>query len=846
MKRIFDLTFSFLGLVILSPLLLLVSAAIPLDSRGPVFYRGVRVGRGGKRFRVLKFRTMVPDAARRGGGLTLRADPRITRLGRFLRRTKIDELPQLFNVIRGEMSLVGPRPEDPRYVQMYTDRQRQVLSVPPGITSVASLRYRQEEDLLSGGNWEEVYTGTVLPAKLDLELSYLARRSFAFDLWIIAGTLLALVRDQAGPAGWTALLDRLESGAARYVSWGIVDAVTVVAAFFLAILVRSIDTKVNLAPALVISLGGAAFYLGANYLFGVYQRAWRFASGQESVVLFGAVLTATSAFFLVALLMPTRDLPLGAIVYGGIFAFLLMAGLRYRRQLLNGLRDALGSLAGLSAGEGARVLIMGAGEEGQLLAWQLQNRLPGKAYQVIGFVDSDPGKHGLRIHNLPVFGDRNLIPEIVERLAVDIIIIAIPYNKILQPRELLELCRETKAQVKIMPNVFDWLGQNGHEPAWVDVNEEELLRREPYRVDRKACSELLAGRVVMVTGAAGSIGSELCRQISSFLPARLVLLDIDESGLHDLRVELLAKIPDLGLQIALCDITDGHGLELLFEQTKPQIVFHVAAYKHVPILEEQPREGIRVNVLGTRLIHSLSQRFAVERFIFISSDKAVNPSNVLGLTKRIGELIVTAPPSDAKSAGGGAMLSTAVRFGNVLGSRGSVIPTFEKQIQLGGPITVTHPEMTRYFLSIAEAVSLIIQAVAMTRGSDIYILDMGVPVKIVDLANRLVRLRGLRPGVDVPIRFTGVRPGEKMCEELVAIGEEKIATEHPSIFGIRQTIPPDMRQFEAMLDDLIALSANGAGPESMRTALRELMQTLHPSSNNLPVSNPELAVGEGL
>lgn len=846
MKRLFDFVAACIGLIVLSPLLLVVSAAIRLESRGPVLYRGERVGRGGKRFKVLKFRTMVTDAAERGGGLTLRDDPRITRVGRFLRRTKIDEVPQLVNVVRGEMSLVGPRPEDPRYVLNYTERQRQVLSVRPGITSVASLRYRQEEDLLLPGNWEEVYTGTVLPAKLDLELNYLARRSFAFDLWIIAGTLFALLRDQAGPAGWTALLDRLELGAARYVSWGIVDVALVLAAYFLAILVRSIDSKVNLAQAMLIALGGAAFYLGANYLFGVYQRAWRFASGQESVVLFGSVVTATSAFFLLVMLMPTRDLPLGAIVIGGIFTFMLMAGLRYRRRLMNGLRDALASLAGLSAGEGARVLIIGAGDEGQLLAWQLQNRLPGKAYQVIGFVDSDLGKQGLRIHNLPVYGDRSLIPEIVERLAVDLIIIAIPSHKILRPRELLEVCRGTKAQVKVLPNVFEWLGQNSQGPAWVDVNEEELLSREPYRVDRKACSELLAGRVVMVTGAAGSIGSELCRQISEFGPARLVLLDIDESGLHDLKVELLAKTPGLPVDLALCDITDRHGLELLFEQTRPQMVFHVAAYKHVPILEEQPREGIRVNVLGTRLIHSLSESFGVERFIFISSDKAVNPTNVLGLTKRLGELIVTATEPARNKADGRTMLSTAVRFGNVLGSRGSVIPTFEKQIQLGGPITVTHPEMTRYFLSIAEAVSLIIQAVTMTCGSDIYILDMGVPVKIVDLANRLVRLRGLRPGVDVPIRFTGVRPGEKMCEELVANGEEKIATEHPSIFRIRQTVAPDLTHFEPQMDNLIALSANGAGPDPLRAALRDFLRAVQRSSESSPVPAPTMVAGEAL
>jgi FlaA1/EpsC-like NDP-sugar epimerase/lipopolysaccharide/colanic/teichoic acid biosynthesis glycosyltransferase len=824
MKRLFDLVVSGVGLLFLSPLIAAVAAAIRLDSPGPVFYRGERVGRGGRKFRIFKFRTMVADASLRGGGLTYRDDPRITRMGSLLRTTKIDELPQLVNVFKGEMSLVGPRPEDPRYVALYTERQRQVLSLRPGVTSVASLRYRQEEELLPPDRWEQAYISTVLPAKLDLELSYLAKSSFGQDLLIMAGTLLTLLRDAAHVVPLAPVIRRIRVLVERYVSWAIIDAVLVVIAYSLAILIRSLDAQVDVRLASQEALFGVLIYLAANYVFGIYRRAWRYASGQESVVLFLAVMTATGVLFAFGLTQGTRDLPLGAVIIGGIFTFMLMAGVRYRGRLLKGVGDTLLSLSSMTSSEGARVLIVGAGEEGQLLAWQLQNRTPGKGYQVLGFVDQDRGKHGMLIHNLPVYGNRSLIPELVKRLHVDLIIIAIPPQEVHEPRVLLAICRSTQAQVKILPGLSNLLRVNGTGPVWVDADEDELLQRQRYRVDAEACSRLIRGKIVMITGAAGSIGSELSRQLAAFGPARLAIVDIDESGLYELQVELLAKQRDLALELALCDITDRCGVEALFSRIHPQIVFHVAAYKHVPILEEQPREGIRVNISGTKLMHCTSQTFGVERFILISSDKAVNPTSVLGMTKRLGELLVSAPRRSS------AMLSTAVRFGNVLGSRGSVIPTFEKQIDLGGPITITDPEMTRYFLSTGEAVSLIIQAVSMTSGGDIYVLEMGVPVKIVDLAHRLIRVRGLRPGQDIGIEYVGVRPGEKMSEELVGLGETLVPTEHPSIYRIRQTAPLDLEAIECRVDELMNLNTNGTSADALRAQLRHCLESVEPGA----------------
>ncbi len=651
MKRAFDFVIALIGLAVLSPIFLIVAAAIKADSRGPVFYRGERLGRDGKRFRIFKFRTMVADAAELGGGITIRDDPRVTRLGRFLRRTKIDELPQLINVVRGEMSWVGPRPEDPRYLPYYSPRYRPVLAVLPGITSIASIRYRHEESLLPPEDWEKVYLGSVLPAKLDIELSYLATRSPGQDLLILLATGFALLKDEAHFDALARVVTRFERFVERYVSWVAIDTPLIVLAYALALFVRSITAEIDLPLAFAEALVGVAIYVIVNQFFGIYHRVWRYASGQESVTLFASVATATLLIGLISLLMPTRVLPLGAIGLGGFFSFIFLAAVRYRRNLLGGIRQVIEDYVGFASGEGARVLMIGAKDIGQILAYQLQNHL--RTYQVVGFVDDDRQTHGMKVHNVPVYGGRDQIPELVARLHVDLILIAIPLTKARAPRELLALCRSTQAQIKVIPSLGDLLTQNGHVPNWIDVDDEELMQRPAYQIDEASCRNLLADRVVMVTGAAGSIGSELCRQIVTYQPRRLVMVDINESGLHDLYVDLHGVAPGLGIDLVLGDISDFHRMSKAFEQTQPHIVFHAAAYKHVPILEENPGEAVRVNVLGTWVLHRLARQFGVERFILISSDKAVNPSNVLGLSKRMGEMMISAAPH-------GAMRSTAI------------------------------------------------------------------------------------------------------------------------------------------------------------------------------------------
>jgi FlaA1/EpsC-like NDP-sugar epimerase/lipopolysaccharide/colanic/teichoic acid biosynthesis glycosyltransferase len=823
MKRLFDFFSALIGLVVISPLFAIVALAIKGDSRGPVFYRGERVGKDGKPFRIFKFRTMVSNAAEIGGGITHRDDPRVTRLGRVLRRTKIDELPQLINVLLGEMSLVGPRPEVPCYTQLYTQRQKQVLAVHPGITSIASIRYRSEEQLLPQEAWEKVYTQVILPAKLNIELNYLATRSFGQDVLILLSTLFAIAADEVHFDAWVEGVNRLEEFLGRYIRWNLADAVLILMAYALALAARSINTSLDFPRVFLDVIVGLAIYILMNYAFGIYQRFWRYASGQESVLLFGSVATATIILTIIDLLLKERTLPLGAIWLGGFFSFCLLSAARYRRKIARGIHEQLQDILGFASGQGARVLVVGARDAGQLLVWQLQNHL--KAYQVVGFVDDDRDKRGMKIHNVPVYGNRHEIPDLVARLHIDQIIIAIPLSRASKPDELLSLCRSSSAQIKILPGLFEWLGKNGKTPNWTDVSEEALLERAPYQVDETACRTLICDRVVMVTGAAGSMGSELSKQIAAQKPRLLVLVDTNESGLYDLNVELHIKHKDLCIEVALCDITNPVRMKAVFARTKPQLVFHAAAYKHVPVLEEHPQEAIRVNVLGTRIVHSLAQTFGAQRFVLISTDKAVNPTSVLGMTKWLAELIVMSSPRE------GPMLSTTVRFGNVLGSRGSVMPTFEKQIELGGPITITHPEMSRYFLSINEAVSLVIQTATTTLGGDIYILDMGVPLSIVDLARRMIRAHGLRPDQDIPIEFVGMRPGEKLCEELVAQDEEKTPTDHPAIQRIRRTVPLSLAEFDQKINGLAAFSANGATREAIRFELEQCIQALQSSKS---------------
>lgn len=559
---------------------------------------------------------------------------------------------------------------------------------------------------------------------------------------------------------------------------------------------ESFGTRLAVAVAL------AAINVVSLYLFGVYRRIWERTSGHGVTVIVSAVAAAGALALAAVLVINPRPAPLSVVLFGNLLACGAYILVRYRSRLISGLAwrwRAVWRQEFPKADE--RVLIVGAGESGQTLAMRLQHRFPGHKYHVVGFVDDDIEKQNLFVEGVRILGTRDDIPGIVTEYNVDLIVLAIHNVTGQDFRDILTVCESTSARIKRLPDVFALVNAKQSGEMLRDVQPEDLIGRSIVTRHEAVDLSALYDKVIMVTGAAGSIGSELGRQLTDFRPVRLILLDNNESGLHDLVTELQSRHPKLTLIPALADITMFDTLEPIFAQHKPDIIFHAAAYKHVPMLEYYPHQALRVNIGGTRNLLELAERNQVERFVLISTDKAVNPTSVMGASKRACELLLHA----AAAEGRGAKYMTAVRFGNVLGSRGSVVPTFNRQIENGGPVTITHPDMTRYFMSIPEAVNLIIHAACLTESDDIFILKMGEVVKIVELAERMIRLRGLRPYQDIPIHFTGIRPGEKMHEELYYGPEEPKETAHPNMIKLDAwDVNFDASHFRDRLNELLA------------------------------------------
>jgi FlaA1/EpsC-like NDP-sugar epimerase len=454
---------------------------------------------------------------------------------------------------------------------------------------------------------------------------------------------------------------------------------------------------------------------------------------------------------------------------------------RYRSRLISGLSWRWKAIWKREFPQkNTRVLIIGAGEAGQALAWRMKHRFPTNDYQIVGLIDDDPKKQGMFVEGCKVLGTTADLVDTAARQQIDLIVVAI--HNITGPdfRKILTSCESTQAVIKVLPDVFELVNARHSGPMLRDVQPEDLIGRTSIARHPGIDLNPVTEKTILITGAAGSIGSELSRQIMSYSPVKVVLLDNNESGLHDLIIELTARWPDIKIVPALADITQVEALRRVFCAHKPQIVFHAAAYKHVDMMEYYPQEALRVNIGGTLNLAQLAQQWSVERFVLISSDKAVNPKGVMGASKRACEMLLHALCHED----GCQTLFTSVRFGNVLNSRGSIIPTFNRQIDSGGPVTVTDPAMTRYFMSIPEAVNLIIHAASLTQGDDIFILKMGETVRIMELAERMIRLRGLRPNVDIPIKITGIRPGEKLHEELYTPFEQPTETLHPGIIQL--------------------------------------------------------------
>lgn len=526
--------------------------------------------------------------------------------------------------------------------------------------------------------------------------------------------------------------------------------------------------------------------------FGIYRRLWRYASVDELLLIVFTVGAGSTVSLLYSWYFELM-LPRSVYVIYGVLLLFFIGGSRFSLRVL------AKYLKKINVNNNGRrpVLIVGAGDAGAMAARELKKHESTLGTRLVGFIDDDPNKRRQVIHGLPVLGTRDDLPRIVEEKEIKEIVIAMPSAAYSEQRKIINLCKELPVKLKIIPGIFELLGGQVNLTHLKEVEIEDLLKREQVQVDIQEISGYLSGKVIMVTGAGGSIGSELCRQVSLLGPQALLLLDHNENGIFYINRELAEKNPELKVYPLVRDVQDFKSLEEVFQAYRPQVVFHAAAHKHVPLMEANAGQAVQNNVQGTKNLVDLSERYGVERFVFISTDKAVNPASVMGATKRASEIYM-----QHRARKNGDCIFCAVRFGNVLGSRGSVVPLFKEQIAGGGPLTVTHPEMTRYFMTIPEAVQLVIQAGALGEKGMIFILDMGEPVKIMDLAKDMILLSGLQPGKDIEIKLTGMRPGEKLCEELFSDRENFMKTKHERIY-----IAPDTRlREEDVLKELHSLS----------------------------------------
>ncbi len=480
------------------------------------------------------------------------------------------------------------------------------------------------------------------------------------------------------------------------------------------------------------------------------------------------------------------------------------------------------SLTGRCHPGAKRTLIIGAGNAGEQIVRDMR-RQPENPYNPVGFIDDDKTKRGIFIQGIEVLGDRQAIVDVVARHRIDLVLIAIPSAPSKEIRKILKLVRQSGvAEIKTIPGLNELVHGKLSLSDIKEIHIEDILGREQVGVDEETVRDFIRGRVVLITGAGGSIGSELLRQVMAFHPEKVVAVEIDETELYGVELEMGRRGLSEKFVPVLADVRDPHKMHTVFEENAPDLVFHAAAYKHVPMMEKFPEEAVKVNIFGTKILADAAARFGADTFVMVSTDKAVRPTNVMGATKRVAEKVVNAYGASGKTR------FVSVRFGNVVGSRGSVIPVFEEQIRQGGPVTVTHAEMQRYFMSIPEACILILQAAAMGGGGEVFLLDMGDPIRIVDMAREMIRLNGLEPEFDIPIVYTGVRAGEKLYEELLTDTEGSTLTKHPKIFVATDVTNDNGHILEkvALFEDLIE--------QNKWAAIRNLLNDLVPSYQQSP------------
>lgn len=599
----------------------------------------------------------------------------------------------------------------------------------------------------------------------------------------------------------------------------VLDAVFTVLASYVAVLTR-MEFKVDLwiwnNYLKVIGID-ILITLVVYYVFKLYKSMWRYASIIEVRRLLLAVYCSDFLRMLLYVFVLKVELPRSWYFLEPCMLLILSSTLRF---LYRGMRSMKNDNPIFEQDKHLiNVMIIGAGEAGNMLLREIKrsSHLP---MRVVCFIDDDPLKQGYYMNDVPIVGNRDVIGEMVKKYEVNEIYIALPSASINERRELMNICNDTGCKIKLLPGIYQLMNGEVKVSKLRNVEIEDLLGRDPISVNMNQIASYVENRTVMVTGGGGSIGSELCRQVAARHPRKLIIVDIYENNAYDIQMELRNAHPELNLDVRIASIRDGEKIDALFNELRPEVVYHAAAHKHVPLMEDSPNEAIKNNVFGTLNVVRAADKYHVKRFVQISTDKAVNPTNIMGASKRMCEMIIQAFSRHSRT------VFTAVRFGNVLGSNGSVIPLFKKQIAHGGPVTVTDKNIIRYFMTIPEAVSLVMQAGIFAKGGEIFVLDMGEPVKIDDLARNLIKLSGFTPDVDIPIIYTGLRPGEKLYEELLMDEEGLQKTENGSIF-IGHPLDFDEEVYFEQLHHLRG-TIDDMHQDTIRQEVQKIVSTYHP------------------
>ena len=744
-KPLLDRTLGLLLTIIMLPVFGVLAVLCRSMFGGPAIRRVTKVGKNDTRFVLYKFVTDETSTAE--------SAQRHRRLGSFLRERSLDELPQLWNVVLGHLSLVGPRPITPAVAAELDDWQLQRHQVKPGLT----------------GLWQVEARGDArdLRDNIHYDIQYIDLLSLAVDLRLLVRTMTTLITRREGDNGLQPPRDRIRTRL-PHIRLVTADVIVWVLAMSIAAAGR-FDfnwSLVNQRNLVIAALVAVTAQLAWGYSVGLYRGRWRLGSYEEiSWVAAGSALIATG-LLATTLITSTHILSRGAIIAAAGFQLVGALGARYMAR-------AVYAAQGKSIHRRPhKMLVFGAGSAGLKAAEAIWQDKEADALPV-AFLDDDPVTWKRHPLGLSVVGGREAVRDAARRYNADVLLIAMPSAHGAAIESVATAAQGAGLQVRILPRLAKFVDGNGAQVLTSDIRGltlSDFLNREEIRLDLDEIAGYLAGKRVLITGAGGSIGSVLCTIVDQFNPKQVVKLDHDENALHALQLKTEGRALLESEDLVLCDIRDREAVFRVFEDIKPEVVFHTAAHKHVTFLERHPQEAIKTNVHGTLNMLEAAHEFGVERFVNISTDKAANPENMLGLTKRVAEMLTSYFDENSKTS------YLSVRFGNVLGSNGSVIPTFRKQIEEGEPITVTDPEVTRFFMTIEEACQLVVQAGAIGGHGDVYVLDMGEPVRIVELAKRLQQ--HLRPGTEADIVFTGLRPGEKLHEVLAGPFEELVGQPH--------------------------------------------------------------------